>query len=475
MDTPLINGLLEYIKQNNIPFHMPGHKNNAKEFKELKIIQENIFNMDLTEVEGVDNLHSPEGIIKDAQGKLSKCFKSKESFMLVNGSTAGIYSMILGLTKPKDKIIIQRNCHRSVYSAAFLGDLQVEYINPTILNDFNIPVSINLDEAFKVIEKNKDAKAIVVTYPTYYGTCFDLKRLVEYAHRFNMLVLVDEAHGAHFPFNSKLPKSAMELGADVSVNSFHKTLPSLTQTAVLNVNQGVDSTGIKYMLRIFQSTSPSYILMASIDAARSIMEGEGEKLLDDVIGYIEDFKREIKNIDGLKILDEDYIGIADIYDIDKTRIVINSNLGGKTLENILRREYGIQVEMSDLYNIVLIGSVGDKKEFYDNLKLSLLKIKDKVQGRINIDIAGYDVNYQKVLSLRDAYYMPKRRVRIKEAKGLISAEMVVPYPPGIPVLVPGEMITQDIIDLINEYKANGITLNGIDDANGEYILVVNGG
>jgi len=475
MDTPLINGLLEYISHRNIPFHMPGHKNNANEFKELNIIQENIFKMDLTEVEGVDNLHSPEGIIKDAQGKLSKCLKSKESFMLVNGSTSGIYSMILGLTKPKDKIIIQRNCHRSVYSAAFLGDLEVEYINPSVLKDFNIPVSINLDEAFKVIEKNKDAKAIVVTYPTYYGTCLDLKRLIEYAHRFNILVLVDEAHGAHFPFNSKLPKSAMELGADVSVNSFHKTLPSLTQTAVLNVNHGVDSTGIKYMLKIFQSTSPSYILMSSIDAARSIMEGEGERLLDEVIGYIEDLKRNIRYVDGFKILDENYLGRSDIYDIDKTRIVINSKIGGKNLENILRKEHNIQVEMSDLYNIVLIGSVGDKKEFYDSLRKALLKIKDKFQGHKNTDLASKNLNYQKVLSLKDAYYMPKRRVKIKEAKGLISGEMVVPYPPGIPILVPGEIITQDIIDLIDEYKSSGITLNGIDDVNGEYILVVNGG
>lgn len=475
MNTPLINGLLEYIKQGNIPFHMPGHKNNANEFEELKIIQENIFKMDLTEVEGVDNLHSPEGIIKDAQEKLSKCLRSKESFILVNGSTAGIYSMILGLTKPKDKIIIQRNCHRSVYSAAFLGDLEVEYINPSVLKDFNIPVSINLDEAFKVIEKNKDAKAIVVTYPTYYGTCFDLKRLVEYAHRFNMYVLVDEAHGAHFPFNSKLPKSAMELGADVSVNSFHKTLPSLTQTAVLNVNHGVDSTGIKYMLRTFQSTSPSYILMASIDAARNIMEGEGEKLLDHIIGYVEDLKREINLMDIFKILDENYIGISDIYDIDKTRMVINSKIGGKVLENLLRREHNIQVEMSDLYNIVLIGSVGDKKEFYDSLRKALLRIKDKVQGRKYIDFKFKNVNYQKVLSLRDAYYMPKRQVKIKEAKGLISGEMVVPYPPGIPILVPGEIITQDIIDLIDEYKSSGITLNGIDDINAEYILAVNGG
>ncbi|SEG13894.1 lysine decarboxylase [Caloramator fervidus] len=474
MNTPLINGILDYIKQKNIPFHMPGHKNNAKDFEELKVIQKYLFDMDLTEVDGLDNLHSPEGIIKETQEKISKCLGSEESFILVNGSTAGIYSMILGVTKPKDKIIIQRNSHRSVYSAAFLGDLEVEYINPKVLDGFNIPVSIDLDEAFKVIEKNKDAKAVVLTYPTYYGTCFDLESLINHAHKHGILVLVDEAHGAHFPFNNKLPKSAISLGADVSVNSFHKTLPSLTQTAVLNVNKGVDVEGIKYMLRMFQSTSPSYVLMASVDAAINIMEREGEKLLDEVIYYIDEFKKDIKGFDSYNILDENFIGKSFIYDLDKTRIVINTSFGGKVLDSILRKNYNIQVEMSDIFNIVLIGSVGDKKEFYDRLKFALLDLKDKMPKTV-FDYKNYSVSYKKVLSLREAYYLPKKKVKLREAKGLVSAEMVVPYPPGIPILIPGEIITDEIIELLDIYRANNITLNGLSDSNAEYIFVVNGG
>ncbi|KRQ86771.1 Arginine decarboxylase [Caloramator mitchellensis] len=474
MDTPILNGLLDYAMEENIPFHMPGHKNNKRGFSELEKIKDNLFSIDLTEVEGVDNLHNPEAMIKEGQIKLAKALGANESFILVNGSTSGVYSMILGLTKPKDKILIQRNCHRSVYMAAFLGDLEVEYINPTIIDEFNIPVSISIDEIISKIEKNKDAKAIVITYPTYYGTCADLGKIIEAAHKNGMYVLVDEAHGAHFGFSKLMPKTAMELGADVSVNSFHKTLPSLTQTAVLNVNKGVPIEGIKFMLRLFQSTSPSYIFMASVDVARFIMEKHGEGLMEELLENINKFKERIDDLKEFKVLDEKYIGKADIHDIDRSRIVINSYFGGKFLDGILRKEYNIQVEMADLNNIVLIGSISDKAEFYDKIYMALKDIAVKYKGSINknVDMKCGFIDYKKAMSIKEAYYKEKRSVKIENAVGCISGEFVIPYPPGVPILVPGEIITKDILELITIYKENGISIVGIEDSSCDTINIL---
>ncbi|MCX7884065.1 MAG: aminotransferase class I/II-fold pyridoxal phosphate-dependent enzyme [Caloramator sp.] len=469
---PIIDGLLKYIEEKNISFHMPGHKNNKKIFEELSIIRDNLYNMDNTEVFGLDNLHIPEGMILEAQKKAAACYGARESYFLVNGSTCGIYSMIMGITKPKDKIIIQRNCHRSVYMACLLGDLNIVYINPTMLEGFNIPVSIDTEEIIDLMDKNSDAKAIVLTYPTYYGTCCDLERITKEAKKRNIAVLVDEAHGAHIYFNSKLPKGAILCGADASVVSMHKTTPSLTQTALLNIGGNVDSEGIRFMLRAYQSTSPSYVFMASIDSARHIMESRGEALLDELIGYIQEFKQRMKDIKGYDIIDMPLKGIAHIHDIDVTRLTISSKIGGRQLEKILREKYHIQSEMSDIKNIVLICSVGNLRDDFERLYNALKEISYFESEKSYNDIDFKFLDYKPVMSLRDAYYNKGKKVKLEDAKNLISREMVVPYPPGIPILVPGEVITYDIIEYIKYLRRKGIALNGISDNSAEYIDIV---
>ncbi|MDF2673026.1 MAG: aminotransferase class V-fold PLP-dependent enzyme [Clostridiales bacterium] len=488
-DIPIIRGLRKYIDEGVISLHMPGHKNNRRGFEELNWIQDNLYKIDNTEVPGLDNLHMPEEMILEAQMAAARAFKSNRSYFLVNGSTSGIYGMILGVTKPGDKIIVQRNCHKSVFMACLLGDLEAVYLNPTTLEDFNIAVSLRVEDVIKVMDENRDAKAVVLTYPTYYGTCMDLERIAREAHLRNILVLVDEAHGAHSYFSPRLPKGAMECGADLSVTSLHKTIPAMTQTALLNT-ANIKTEGIEFMLRVFQSTSPSYVFMASIDAARYIMEDRGKQLIDELLDNINIFKEKLSLIPGVK------------------------------LDEILRKEYGFQVEMSDLNNIVALTSIGNDGESLEGLYNALFEIAMKYGSRENgvesgslwagkaaeasfwemksldgvpvpiceadnsdirnkpmgvqsyngeVDI-GEKVNTAKI-SMRAAYYSPKIKVKLSEASGMISCEMVSPYPPGIPVLLPGEIITNEIIELIYFYKSRGIHINGLSDKSAEYIEV----
>lgn len=467
---PVVEGLKEYIDEKVIPFYMPGHKNNKKGFEELEFIAKNLYRLDNTEIPGLDNLHIPQGIILEGERLLARAYSSERSYFLVNGSTCGIYSMIMGLTKPNDKVIVQRNCHRSVFMACMMGDLDAVYINPEISDEFGIAASIDVDKLIELMDKNKDAKAVVVTYPTYYGTCLDLGRIVYEAHKRNILVLVDEAHGAHLYFNSKLPKGAVELGADAAVTSLHKTTPSLTQTAVLNVGKGILKDGIEFMLRLFQSTSPSYVLIASMDSARYIMETRGKELLDNIIENINTFKDRVINIGCYNILGSEHIGKSHIHDIDMTKMVIKSKMGGRKLEVLLREKYKIQVEMSDAYNIVALCSIGDTEDSFIKLYNALL------------ECSSSDVNYEKIefhfpkyrteMKMREAYYSKKVDVRLCDAEGFISTEIAAPYPPGIPLLLPGEVITRDIIKSIEFYKSKEVDINGLSDSKADYIKVI---
>jgi arginine/lysine/ornithine decarboxylase len=516
---------------------MPGHKNNRRGFGELDWIQDNLYKIDNTEIPGLDNLHMPEEMILEAQIAAARAFKSNRSYFLVNGSTSGIYSMILGVTKPGDKIIVQRNCHKSVFTACLLGDLETAYINPSILEDFGIAVSLSVDDVIRIMDENSDAKAIVLTYPTYYGTCMDLESIAREAHKRNILVLIDEAHGAHSYFSSRLPKGAMECGADVSVTSLHKTTPALTQTALLNTGN-IEVTGIEFMLRTFQSTSPSYVFLASMDTARYIMEERGSQLIDELLDNISIFKDRISKLPFYKVLGIEHMEKGNIFDMDPTKIVIKSTIGGIKLDCILRQKYGLQVEMSDVNNIVALTSIGNDGESLEKLYSVLTEIADSYGGmgdgplwatntmRVPIEVAksygevesgstlsentvasaieeergnrGMPVSVTKSpesmnvstgmlkgcggmnaggksnktgVSMRTAYYSQKKRVRLKDAAGMVSSEMASPYPPGIPVLLPGEIITSEIIEEIYFYKNCGLHINGLSDKAAEYIDV----
>lgn len=468
MKTPIINKLNDIVDEDLISFHVPGHKL-GKIYNRLGYtsIIEKIYKMDTTEIIETDNLHSPDGIIKESQKRASKAFKSDKTYYLVNGTTCGIQASIMTVCSPKDKLIVNRDCHQSVINGCILGDVKPVYINSNINKKNNIIEGINIDEVINVIDSNLDARAILLTYPTYYGCTYDLKAICDYAHDRNMIVIVDEAHGAHLGLSDKLPKTSLEQGADIVIQSTHKTLPSFTQSSMLHINGNrVDNNKLEMNLRIMQSSSPSYSLMSSLELAVDIYINNGKELMKELLVNIDNFKDSIK--DNIPI---------DIYnDYDKTKIFIESKklgLTGYKLEEILRYKYNIQVELSNYYGILLICTIGNVSSDFELLKKSLIDIYDKYNKDIFLEEVIYprDIPIQ-VLTPREAFYKPKKSVKIYDSIGMISGEYIIPYPPGISLLSPGEIISKDIIDYVVYCNQNGMSVSGMKDSKLEFIQVI---
>lgn len=478
--TPLYDGILDYIKEGNVSFHMPGHKNGRgiMKIKERPDFKDNLLFIDQTEVPGLDNLHLPESIILEAQEFAARAFRSDYTYFLVNGTTCGVYSMILGVTNQGDKIIVPRNSHRAVAGALILGGLWPVYYEPDVDLEKGIAVSVAPEVIEQVIRENPDAKAVLVTNPTFYGTCSDIEVIADIVHKHNMVFLVDEAHGAHLPFNKRLPISAMDAGADISAQSAHKTLSSFTQSSLLHVRRGrVDTEKIEFMLRLTQTTSPSYILMASLDMARFQMEEHGEELLDNLIDMTYNFRERVNVIPDIYCFGSEIIGQHHITDMDPTKITINfKNFGitGTKIADILRTDYKIQVELSDLYNILAMSTIGDEPEDYDRLYKAIYDISEKLSNEREVkDIP--EIRWRmpsQALSPREAVYEPMEMIDFKRSDGRISGEIIAPYPPGIPVILPGEIITNDIIENILRIKEAGIKINGPMDQRLDKIAVV---
>jgi lysine decarboxylase len=478
---PILKALIEYRDEGSIPFHMPGHKR-GNVYKKLGInfLEDSILALDTTEVPGVDNLHLPESAIREAQELAARAFGADNTFFLVNGTTSGIYSMIMAATNEGDKIIIPRNCHRSVYGAVILGRLKPVYINPEIDEKLSVAMGINPDSLEYILDNNSDAKAVVITNPTFYGVCSDLKSIADLVHKRGMTLLVDEAHGSHFHFNKKLPISALEAGADIAAQSIHKTLPSMTQSSMLQVkSKHIDFDKLKFFLQLTQTTSPSHILLASLDAARYMMESKGEELLDDAIEWSNGARDEINSIPGLYCLGKDRIGKSGIFDIDPTRITVNFrdlSLSGVEADQILRNSFKIQVEMADLYNIVAITTIGDEQTDYEKFA-EALKALAKTTSASELSETFFPI-YDKIPEMAlmpwEAVYRDKERVNLENSIGKICAEMVIPYPPGIPLIMPGEIITREIIEYARWCINKGIKINGTSDSKLKSIQTIKG-
>lgn len=461
---PLLEGVLRYIKEKNLYFCMPGHKG-GKGFRTTEIgkkFLDNLAQFDITEVDGVDNLHNAEGIIKESQELLSAYYGSKKSYFLVNGSTSGNLAMIFSSFEEGDKIIVERNCHRSIFNGIIMRKLKPVYIKNKINEKFNAPLSIDMEHFLCTLENNKDAKGIILTYPNYYGICLDLKRVVEEAQKYNMKVLVDSAHGAHFGVNSKLPPHAVKLGVHMAVMSSHKTLPSFTQTAYLHIgNHEIDEERVDFYVSSFLSTSPSYMLMCSMDYGRYYLQENGEKDYEKLIELCTIYRDKINKLKGFYILGTDDINQGE--SIDLTRYILNVEKGysGHKLLNYLRED-GIQCEMSDSQSVVLIFSpFNEEKEFeklYECLrKCNLKKLKEQYKKSFIGEMPKMAIEPYKVMGKL------KIKVNLKDSLGKISARAVVPYPPGIPVVMPGEIITSEVIDMIKYNLENNIDVMGLDE------------
>lgn len=468
MSKLIIEELNNIVDNKLISFHVPGHKL-GKIYDKLNYTNtlNKIYSMDTTEIPGTDNLHSPEGIIKESQERASEVFKSDETYFLINGSTCGIQAAIMALCPPKSKIIANRDCHQSVINACILGDIDPVYINSEVDKDTNILKGINIDDAIKVIDSNLDAKAIILTYPTYYGMTYDLKRVCDYAHSKDIAVIVDEAHGAHLGLSEELPKTALEEGADIVIQSTHKTLPSFTQSSMIHI-QGdrVNKEQLLSILKIIESSSPSYMLMASLEIAVDIYNKYGTKLMNELLNNIDKLKNSFKENNSIEFYDTD----------DKTKIfisTINMGLIGYELETILREEYNIQVELSNYYGSLLICTIGNDNDDFKSLETALNEILEKYRSNKNIEKIEYPNNIPvKKLTPREAFYKEKKSVKIYESVGKICGEYIIPYPPGISLTSPGEIITNEIIDYMLFCKEKGMNVSGLKDSNLGQIQII---
>lgn len=478
--TPLFDALLEYVNNDTIPFHVPGHKKGqgmAKKFKDF--IGLNVASIDVTVFKQVDSLHKPTGPIKQAQELAAYANNADQTFFCVHGTSGAIQAMIMSAVGAGDKIIVPRNIHKSVTAGIILSGAEPVYMQPEIDHEVGVALNVTPETVEETLEENKDAKAVLIINPTYYGVSTDIERIADIAHSYGIPLIVDEAHGPHLHFNDKLPISAMDAGADMCAQSTHKIISAMTQSSMLQVKKGlIDVNRVKTVMSLLQTTSPSYILLASLDVARMQMVTEGKELLDKTIELSNYARTKINDIDGLYCFGEEVVGLKGAYAFDPTKITItckNLGISGYELERILAEKYFIQPEMSDLYNILCVFSIGDTKEKVDALLFALREISKNYcnEGRNKIEIIDIPKIPLKMLSPRDAFNGRTNSLPLEDSVGEISAEFLLTYPPGIPVLCPGEIITDEIVEYVKTLKACGLCVQGTDDPDVNLIKVIN--
>lgn len=474
---PLLEGLREYSNRNIACFDVPGHvKSQGVEILN-EYFGEDLMKMDINSSPNMDNVANPNGLIKEAKDLLAKAYKADEAFFITNGTTAAIHAMILSTINPGDKILLPRNIHKSVINAlTFCGGLPV-FIQPEYDDEFGVSLNIDSEKIKKALNDNKDIKALFILNPTYYGSCSDLGKIVEVCHEKGVLVLVDEAHGAHFPFHDDLPEWSMAVGADMSAVSVHKTGGALTQASALLVNKkNIDVKKVQQSINMLQSTSSSYLLMASIDGARYNLMLNGNTQLSKALNLSRYAKSKLKKIEGLKVMSNERQDNCLSINVDETKLCINVrglNLTGFEVYDLLYKEFGVQVELGDINNILALVSIGTTKADIDKL-INAIKVIAQIPNLENtsLDVEVKPITPKVKLSPRDAFYSSKESIKIDDCVNRISGECIMAYPPGIPIIAPGEIITQEIIDYIKLLKENNAYMTDMKDKNLNTILVV---
>ena len=479
-ETPLFDALKEYVDRDTLPFHVPGHKKGVGIDKEFKnFIGENPFKIDVTVFKLVDSLHHPTGPIKKAQELVADAYESHASFFSIHGTSGAIQAMILAVVNDGDKIIVPRNLHKSVTSGIILSGAVPVFMEPEIDKKLGIAHGVTPETVEKTLKENPDAKAVLIINPTYYGVATDIKKIADIVHSYDIPLIVDEAHGPHLAFSEKLPMSALKAGADICAQSTHKIIGSLTQGSLLHVkSKYVDPKRVQQILNLMQTTSPSYIIMASLDCARRQIALEGKDLLQKTIELCKYTRDEINKIPGFYCFGEEVLGKPGSYSFDPTKLTISSRelgITGFELDMILADKYHIQMELSDFYNVLAVGSFGDTKEGMDRLLSALKEISNDYYGKKEpvqdfLDIPAIPT---KILNPREAFYSDKISIPLNESIGKISGEFLLAYPPGIPVLCPGEEITQEVVDYVHDLKRANLYVQGTEDLTVENIKIVN--
>lgn len=461
MHVPIFNALKCYVDSNPVSFYMPGHKHGRglpQEFIDY------IPKIDITEIPGTDNLHFPEGIIKEAQDLAAQLFGADQTYFLINGSSCGILAAILTLCNPGDKLIVSRNCHKSVVSGITLASAIPVFVRSEYNDEFGIVAHMTPETIEKAFKEHPEAKGVVITSPNFYGVCSDIKGIARVCHRYGKPLVVDEAHGPHLKFHELLPESAMEGGADLCIQSAHKTLLALTQGSYMHVRSDlIDINMLKHILVMIQSTSPSYILMASLDIAREMLATQGEELLGQLLETIALFKLKMQVLPRLSIVDQNAV----VFDFDPTRIVIHCRklgISGFDLDRELRNRFNVQPELCDLYNVVFITTMDNNVEDFNALFNALVILHEENKDREELPLENMrndDIPVQQYAPSK-AFSMTSVRVPLSESQGRISTALVLPYPPGIPVLCPGEEISHEAVRYLERILDLGGNVNNID-------------
>lgn len=473
---PIFEALERYKAMRIVPFDVPGHKRGKGNPELTKFLGEKCLTVDVNSMKPLDNLCHPVSVIKEAEELAARAFGAQHAFFMVNGTTSAVQSMIMSVCKRGDKIIMPRNVHRSAINALIISGAVPVYVNPSINKQLGIPLGMSVADVKRAIEQNPDAKAVLVNNPTYYGICSDLRTISKLAHQYGMKVLADEAHGTHFYFGENLPVSAMAAGADMAAVSMHKTGGSLTQSSFLLSNHPDLHQGyIRQIINLTQTTSGSYLLLSSLDISRRNLALHGREIFARVKELAQYAREEINKLGGFYAFSSELIDGDAIFDFDTTKLSVHTRdigLAGIEVYDLLRDEYDIQIEFGDIGNILAIISVGDNMFVMERLISAMAEIK-RIYKK---DKAGmYDheyINPEVVMTPQDAFYAPKHAMPIEQSAGQICSEFVMCYPPGIPILAPGERITQEILDYIAYAKEKGCFLTGTEDINIENINVV---
>lgn len=458
MSAFILDKLLEIQEKNAYPLHMPGHKRN------LEFIPYDLRTMDITETGEVDNLHDPKDIIARSQKAMAELLGAEDSFYLVNGGSGGTVAAVLGCCNPGDRVLVASNCHKSVYNALVLSGVKPVYITPQITEE-SLCGGISIRDMFRAFD-DYDFKAMIITSPTYEGFTCNIKTIADIVHKHNSILIVDECHGAHFVFSDDFPHSALSDGADIVINSWHKTLPCLNQAAVLSIKSDrIDKHRIQEAVSMMNTTSPSYPILASMDYARELLTTD-KNLFTKYLEVLTDARHELAHCKVLKLVNDSIKGENDIFDLDisKFTIMVRTEMTGKELADILLDKYNIQVEMAGPHHIIAMTSVADDPRGIKKFVKAIQDIDKKVERKFidKLPLTTKPVQ-EPVMLPRDVYFAEKETVSLNNAVGKIPVGIIMPYPPGIPLVALGEEFTAEHLEKIRILQSLNVNIIGIED------------
>ncbi len=463
---PIYEALQNFRQMRVVPFDVPGHKHGKGNPELTEFLGEQCVGIDVNSMKPLDNLCHPVSVIREAEMLAADAFGAAHAFLMVGGTTSSVQSMVLSTCKRGDKIILPRNVHRSVINALVLCGAIPVYVNPEVDRRLGISLGMQREQVAKAIAEHPDAVAVFVNNPTYYGVCSDLRAIVKMAHDAGMYCLADEAHGTHFYFGDGMPVSAMAAGADMAAVSMHKSGGSLTQSSLLLIGPNMNEGHVRQIINLTQTTSGSYLLMSSLDISRRNLVQRGRQVFSKVIQMADYAREEINAIGGYYAFGRELINGNSIFDFDPTKLSIHTRaigLAGIEVYDLLRDEYDIQIEFGDIGNILAYLSIGDRPQELERLVSALAEIRRRFQTDSNGLLSQEYIDPEVVTSPQEAFYAAKKSVPLAESAGMVCSEFVMCYPPGIPILAPGERITQDIFDYIEYARVKGCSLTGPED------------